>query len=122
MSWGLNSLRVLSEGCDKIRLVNNWVKGQSQRVVVNGVTSGKKTSSVPWGSVLGTVLFNVFINGLDTEVECTQNKFIIQTKLGGPVDSREPLQRHLEKLECWTITSPMKFNKDKRWILHLDQV
>lgn len=73
MSWGLNSLRVLSEGCDKIRRVNNWVKGRSQRVVVNGVTSGKKTSSVPRGSVLGTVLFNVFINGLDTEVECTQN-------------------------------------------------
>lgn len=88
---------------------------------MNGVTSGNKLAVFSEAQYRGIVLFNVFINSLDTEVERTQNKFTIKTELGGAVASREPLQRHLEKLEHWAVTSHMKFNKDKRWILHLEQ-
>jgi len=109
-----------------VRWVRNWLEGRIQRVVVNDSMSRCTlvTSRVPQGYIFGPVLFNIFINDIDSETECTLTMTADDTMLSGAVDMPErwdAIQRDLGKLERWACVNIMRLNKAKCKVMRLGQ-
>uniref|UniRef100_K7EZH3 Reverse transcriptase domain-containing protein n=1 Tax=Pelodiscus sinensis TaxID=13735 RepID=K7EZH3_PELSI len=104
--------------------IENWLKDRKQRVGINGKFSDWRgvTSGVPQGSVLGPILFNLFINDLEKGVSSEVVKFADDTKLFRIVKTEadcEGLQEDLTKLSDWATKWQMKFNVDKCKVMHI---
>ncbi|CAM4490787.1 unnamed protein product [Lepidochelys olivacea] len=104
--------------------IRNWLKGRLQWVTLKGELSGWKevTSGVPQGSVLGPILFKLFITDLGTKSGNVLIKFVDDTKLGGIANAekdRDIIQGDLDDLVNWSNSNRMKFNSEKCKVMHL---
>jgi len=78
-------------------------------------------SGVPQGSVLGPVLFLIFINDLDDELTSDVLKFADDTKIYHPVNSEiegGSLQQDLVTVSNWAKKWQMEFNVSKCKIIY----
>jgi len=93
-------------------------------VCIHGFKSSWKmvTSGVPQGSVLGPVLFLIFINDLDSHLVTSLLKFADDSKLFGKVNNdsdRDVIQQDLHSLVEWSDKWQMTFNTEKCKVMHL---
>ena len=108
--------------------VLSWVRAflgsRSQRVVIEGEGSESipVTSGVPQGSVLGPILFLIYINDLPDEV-CSQVRlFADDTALYLTMESEDSgstLQSDLDILSMWETRWDMEFNPSKCQVVHV---
>ena len=108
-----------------LRWIRSWLTDRQQRVVLNRTFSEWMAvlSGVPQGSVLGPLLFIIFINDLDEEIPggVMVSKFADDTKVARTVateEGRAELQEALSKLELWAARWGMEFNILKCKVMH----
>ena len=104
------------------RWISCWLNERKQRVVINGVESdwAPVTSGVPQGSVLGPLLFIMYINDIDVGLNNFISKFADDTKIGNAIlteEDKNSLQNDLNKIIAWSEKWQMPFNVNKCQVL-----
>ena len=97
------------------------VNGKRQHVVINGVSSswGNVISGVSQGFVLGSLLFFIYINDIDTDLFSKICKFADDTKIGCAVATEDEVQLLTKNLAKWAIDWQMLFNVEKCVVIQI---
>ena len=100
-------------------LLRNYLTDRKQRVVINGKESnwGDIKSGVPQGSVLGPLLFLVYINDLEEGIISSVKFFADDTSIFSivrdPSKSADDLNHDLSLISKWAHQWKMSFNPDQ---------
>ena len=106
--------------------IKDWLEGRTQWVSINGTKSmeGKVTSGVPQGSILGPLLFIMYINTMDKDLFGLVDiisKFADDTKVGTVVKTdqqKDSMKTALNRLETWANDWQMSYNEAKCKVVH----
>ena len=123
----ISKLKSHGMGNSLINWIEQWLTDRRQRMVVDGEVSSWKSvlSGVPQGSVLGPILFLVYINDLEEGLTGKILKFADDTKLFGKVKEigdKHNLQDDIDKLVKWSNKWQMLFNFGKCKCLHTGSI
>ena len=119
----LKKLKGYGFGGSLLKWIENFLSDRRQRVVLNGEESEWKsvTSGIPQGSVLGPVLFIIYINDMPDKVTSMCKLFADDSKLYLTIKSRhdqEIIQSDLFKLCDWSKDWLLAFNIAKCKAVH----
>ena len=104
--------------------IEHWLTDRSHRVVVDGEVSNWKSvlSGLSQGSVLGPLLFLIYISDLDNNITSNVLKFADDTEVFRKVNTdgdKKHLQNDLDRLVKWSEKWQMLFNFGKCKCLHI---
>ena len=107
-----------------LKWIEEFLSGREQYVIVNGEksSSGRVTSGIPQGTVLGPLLFVVYINDILENVTSEGFLFADDTKLFRAITSKNDalhLQSDIDTLTRWAEKWGMEFNREKCHVLTL---
>ena len=103
--------------------IKDFLANRTQVVALNKVQSEpiKVTSGIPQGSVLGPILFLIYINDLPHEINSYTKIFADDTKIFKAISSiadNYALQEDLDRLISWSQKWQLPFNIEKCKLLH----
>ena len=114
----LYKLKLLGICGSYYNLVQSFLDSRHQRVVLNGQSSkwSLVEAGFPQGSILGPLLFLVYINDLPQGLRCNVKLFADDTSLfstiTSPAISLSSLNEDLVKITHWAYQLKMSFNPD----------
>ena len=107
-----------------MKWIEDFLKNRTQKVLVRGVESpaADVTSGVPQGSVLGPLLFLVYINDIALEVSSEISLFADDALLYKNIKTLQhvrELQNDLDNLVLWESNWSMQFHPEKCKVLRV---
>ena len=119
----LIKLRHLGINDKVLNWIDSFLSDRKQRVIVHGEASAWKAvrSGVPQGSVLGPVLFLMYVNDLSDGINSNIRLFADDAKCWqsiGQASDTLLLQESIHKLETWSNVWQLKFNHGKCHVMH----
>ena len=112
----LHKLRAIGIEGDMIDIIYSFLSGRKQRVTIDGKFSDwvDVQAGVPQGSLLGPILFLVFINDIVDVIESDIKFFADGTFIYRVIDqfSTETLNSDLQKITNWAWQWKLVFNPD----------
>ena len=101
-----------------LKILTDFLKSRKQRIVLNGqhYSWSDVLARVPQRSILGPLLFLIYINGLSDSLQCNPKLFADNTSLFATVHNinkaTNDLNNELTKITKWAFQWKMSFNPD----------
>ena len=107
-----------------LKWIEKCLTCRKHRVLVNGAASSwsEVVSGVPQGSVLGPILFILYINDITNVVTCDMKIFADDTKIYHKTSTRQDcinLQKDIDRLQDWAEKWQLLFYPDKCKVLRI---
>ena len=107
-----------------LKWIKDFLLNRKQRVIIRGSVSEwlSVDSGVPQGSVLGPILFLIYINDLVEGLECPILLFADDAKIYKEITCQadvETLRRDMKRIEAWSEKWLLTFNEDKCATMHI---